>query len=504
VALSTPADREFKVLRKGFIRDSVVLANFREGLRALVNPETGAKFTEEEIARATRPGSRWYNEAQAIDDYGQGEQRNALYLADQIQLDKATGRWLLNFHGRLWDVSHLEASGGSGLVEVRGTIGTIVLGDTVLNTPGAYKARDPAGNIYQVFTTATVGAFGTVPCVLAAISTGASTNLEAGTVLTWTERDPNMAPTATVLAPGFSGGHDRETDAELVSRIYSIIRHRPGAGNDPNYRAWGREASSAIEDTFVYPTALHAGSVIVTFTQKRGTAKGPLARIPSPSTLATGIAHITPPTSPVVPTRTFVIGTPPASEPCDLVISLGLQRASSSGWRDAQPFPSNGPDGIAFVVLVSSPTVFRFVCTDATLPGKASGATATGSDVPHIALWNQATSQFVPVIATSIQDLTGGLYEVTHQTPGLTVTTGQWVSPFIARGALIAEALTGYFDALGPGELFNLETDTRGQRARRFPSANEEWPYRAGATAVTAVLEALGSTSLDGALAYIS
>lgn len=504
MALSTPAEREFKVLRKGFIRDNIVLANFREGLRALINPETGNPFTEEEIARATAPGSRWYIEAQAIDDFGQGEQRNALYLADQIQLDKATGRWLLNFHGRLWDVSHLDAFGGSGPVLVSGSAGTIVVGDPVLNTPGAYKARDPAGNLYQVFATATIPGSQTVTCVLAALTPGSSTNISAGTVLTWTERDPNMQPTAVVLED-FRGGTDRETDAELASRIYSIIRYRPGAGNDPNYRAWARESSSAIEDAFVYPAALHAGSVIVTFVQKRGTAKGPLARLPSPTTLATGIAYVTPPTSPVVPARTFVIGTPPASEPSDLVIGLGMTRASSSGWYDPQPFPSggNGVNVAAHVTVVSSPTVFTFTAVDLTLPGKTSGATALGDDAPHIALWDVATSRWLPVQVVSIQDFIGGVYEVTHS-GSVTVTPQQWVSPLTARGVLIAEAIEGYFDALGPGEITDIETDPRGQRARRFPSAIEEWPYRAGASVVTSVIDALGGTIVNGVLEHIS
>lgn len=499
MALATPAEREFRVLRRGFIRDRIVLDHFREGLRALVNPETGNLFTEEEIARATREGSRWYNEAQAIDDYGQGEQRNALYLADQIQYDRATGRWLLNFHGRLWNASHLPASGGSGLVRVQGPPGTIVVGDPVPNTPGAYKARDPAGNLYQVFTTSAVGPSSFVDCVLAAISTGAATNIPAGTVLTWTERDPNMVETASVVSD-FTGGNPRETDPELGARIGSIIRHRPGAGNSAHVNAWGREASSAIEQAFVYPSALHAGSTIVAFTQKRSTATGPLARLPSPATLAAGIAYITPPTSPNFPARSFVIGTPWVSDPVDVVIKL-----SNAGWTDPQPFPAFHAT-TPFVSDVTSQTLIEITCPgDSTLPGQVPLATLIGSDAPGIMLWNTDKSRWEKLSVGSIEDLGGSVFEVTLTAPPpFTIAPNAWVSPNAVRRLDIAVALEQYFDELGPGDFFDVNIDPRGGRCRRFPDPLEEKPYRAGAIAAQRVIEALGDTASGAELASMS
>jgi len=83
------ADREFQVMARGYIRDRVILANFRSGLRSLRNPETGALFTEDEIARATQVGSRWWIEADAIDQLGQLDQRRAIYLSDQIRVERA-------------------------------------------------------------------------------------------------------------------------------------------------------------------------------------------------------------------------------------------------------------------------------------------------------------------------------------------------------------------------------------------------------------------------------
>jgi len=266
MALDTPVDREFKVLPVGFVRDKVVLANFREGLRAQLNPETGQPMTEEDIARATAPGTRFYVEAQAIDDYAQLQQRNALYLADQIRLDRATGKWLKDFHAAPVGEDFLPATGGGGFVTVRGTPGTIVLGSSTLPDDSAYKARDPAGNVYQVLGSYTVGASGSVSAKMVATVTGAGTNPPAGTVLTWISRDPSMAATATVepgFSGGFTGGTDRETEAELASRLAADRQFKPGGGNNAEMRAWARKSTNAVEEAFVYPCALNAGSVVV-------------------------------------------------------------------------------------------------------------------------------------------------------------------------------------------------------------------------------------------------
>ncbi len=511
MVLATPADREFRVNRAGFVRDSVVMATFREGLRKQKNPETGQTFTEEEIARATRPGSRWYNEAQAIDDYGQGEQRNALFLADQVRVDRATGRWLLDFHGRPWNVSHLAATGGSGEVEVKGTPGTIVLGSTTLPDSGAYQARDPAGNLYQVFGSEVCDANGNATVTMAGISTGTATNLEHGTKLTWVTRDPNMQATATVDAnDDFTGGTDRETDQELAERIDQIMHFRPGAGNDSQFRAWAREASNAIRDGFIYPCALHAGSVIAAIIQKRGKAVGPLGRMPSAATLATAIGYLVPPNSPVVPTRPFVITTPWVSDPSDVVIRIGMQRASQGGWTDAQPFPAyhaTTPN----VTNVTDQTHFTIQCAgDGSLPGQAGFATLTGSNAPKIMLWNKDVSAWVELPIQSITDLGDGLnpgtlFAVVLTAPlSFTVQSGMWVSPATPRAKIIAKAMEQYFDELGPGDFFDVDADARGARCQRFPSYVEEWPFRAGATIATRVLEALGGVSADGALDSIS
>ena len=504
MALNAPVDREFNVHEAGFVRDKVVLANFREGLRKLKNPETGQPFTAEEIARATRPKSRWYVGAQALDDYAQGEQRNALYIADQIRLERASSAWLINYHGRLFNASHLAATGGSGTVLATGVPGTIVVGSTTPNDPIAYKARAPDGSIFQAFLTTVVQPHGQVSVPMIGVSTGAATNITAQSVpvLTWTFKDPNMDPLAEVVG-AFSGGTDRETDAELAARIASIMQHRPGAGNDAHFRAWARESSNAIEEAFVYPCAFHSGSVLVAITQKRGNVAGPLAQVPSANTLATAIAYLTPPTSPVVPPRPHVIVTPNALESTNLVFRMAMQKGTPNGWFDARPFPSfhaTTPQ----VGTVTDPTHFQLLAAgDATLPGGASSL--SGANAPGLMVWDATTSAWVALSVQSITTAAPGVFDVvlSGAPDGLAISAGQYVSPMVQRHAIISGAVVDYFDSLGPGELFP-DSEPRAARCVRFPYAVEERPYRAGAVAATRIIEALGGTSADAVLDSIS
>jgi hypothetical protein len=509
MTIATPADREFKVLRAGFVRDSIVLANLREGARALVNPETGNPFTEEEIARATRSPGRWYNEAQALDDYGQGEQRNALYLADQIRFDRATGKWLLDYHGTLWGLSLLSATGGAGPVVASGTPGTIIVGSTTIPDDGAHKARDPAGNLYQAFETAVCDAItGNVTVTMVAISTGSGTNPPAGTILTWSNLPPNLQPTATV-DDDFTGGTDQETEAEFADRIAAIVQYRPGAGNDSHWRTWAREASNAVEDGFVYPCVLRNGSILVAVTQKRKKARGPLGRIASASTLATHIAYITAPTSPVAPVRSFGIGSTVVSEPSDVVFKLRMQRASRNGWLDAQPFPAFSAT-TPFVLHVNSQTDFELLAfgDGGKLPGQPAGTTLFGAQAPKMMLWNQAKSEWEQLNVQSIADPTaagGPAFRVLLSSPpSFTLAAQQWVSPAAGRSAIVAQALQQYFDALGPGDFFDVTTDARGARCIRFPSNIEQWPTDVGDLSAQAIVDALGGTAADAELVSAS
>jgi hypothetical protein len=143
--------------------------------------------------------------------------------------------------------------------------------------------------------------------------------------------------------------------------------------------------------------------------------------------------------------------------------------------------------------------VFRISCADATLPGQASGATLNAPNAPRLMVWDEAQSRWCEILVSSVQDLTGGLYDVvcTGTLPAMTLAVGQWVSPQTKYAPYIASSLEEYFDELGPGELFDIAVDARGGRCTRFPSMSEERPSKVTAILSTRVTEALGGVEAN-------
>ncbi|WP_437759477.1 baseplate J/gp47 family protein [Sorangium sp. So ce1389] len=488
------ADQSFATFTRGQLRDEI-LSYFRTGLRNRINPATGAPFSETEIAVATAQGSRFWIEADAIDLVCLGLQARGTVLADQVRIDRASPEWLRDYHSVLWGVPYLPASGGGGKVKATATSGTVWVGSTTLGSPAAVYGTDETGLRYQVLIGENTPGSGTVTLQVGAVDSGTATNLEAGKTITWANPPLGAQATAEVLAPGFTGGTDAETDQEFSRRLAAQIRHKPASGNSSQMRVWAREATNSVEDAFVYACAYHAGSVHVAITQKRGTTTGPNARIPSLATLATVTAYLVPPGSPVVPSRAHVVVTGVTAQATNMILQLNLPKRSTAGYTDAAPWPGY-VSAVADVNQVTDPTHFR-VHSDMALP---AGVTA-----PSLMVWNEAASGFEKLLVTSVSSAGSGNYNVTLSSPpATTIAVGSWISPDIGRRASLSQGITDYFDALGPGELINLASDDRAHRAARFPDPAEEYPYRAGAAIVARLGEALGSAFGDGVLVSMS
>src|SRR5690606_31385172 len=244
------------------------------------------------------------------------------------------------------------------------------------------------------------GSSGIADLNMQAVDPGDSTNLAAGTLLTWSLNVPiGTNPQAEVLAD-FSGGFDLETEYEYAQRINRRIGSKPGSGNAAHFRDWANASSNAIQDSFVYSTALHAGSTIVAILQKRGNTVGPLARIPNFATLSAATAYLTPPSNPVVPDNVHVLVSPPHSETCNVVMSIGMRRNSVSGWSDPTPWPRFTPAYPQGVIIVDTGTTgtdqWIEVNTDDHL------ANATAPNVPSLMVWERTTSKFIPLDVKSI------------------------------------------------------------------------------------------------------
>jgi hypothetical protein len=484
--VTAPAERAFACFPRGQLRDEL-LASFRVGLRSLRNPETGNTFTEDEIARATQRGSRWWIEADGLDLVLLSQQGRGIWLAQQIRPERAASSFLHGYHGELWGESRLPAAGGSGTVlATLATPGTVFHGSTTIPDPGALTARDQeTGLRFQVFVDATADGDGEARVQLVGIDTGVATNLKVGAVIAWESPPLGAAPTATVVTPDFSGGRDIETDAEFSDRLKARIRHKPASGNRAHFRAWARDTSSRVHDAFVYPCAVHAGSVVVCVLEKRSTA-GPNALQASAFVRNSVRDRLVPPGSPVVPERVFVVVTTFTPEPSDLLLRVGLPRENAGGWIDVHPWPGY----VTTPASVLTVTDTRHFTMHSDLPPPA-GTT------PAMAWWDRTTGKFVRISQPTIGSGVGSTYTIALSDP-LNIQAGDWICPAVSRSDELSSAIEEYFDSLGPGEVIAVDLDTRGDRAMRFPEQTEESPPSAGVEVIEYLRNALG-----GALAGV-
>lgn len=496
--MPTPTEREFAVFRRGEIREDI-LRFFRNGLRNMLDPKTGELFTEDTIRRVTTAGGRFYVEADAIDLACQGIQKRDEFLAQQIRIDRAGTAFLQNFHATQWGETYLPATGGTGNVLATGLTGTTWIGSTTVPDPFATFGIDEASKRYQVLVSGVADGSGQAVLTVIGIDGGLETNLAPGALIRWSNPPAGSNPSATVQAQ-FSGGGPEETDAEFSARLAARVRHKPGAGNDAQVRALARAASNAVEDAFVYPCAMNAGSVLVAITQKRGSTTGPDARVASAGVLLQVQAQIVPPGSPDLPAQAFVVVVPDTPQPSNVVVQLALRKGSAAGWTDLQPFPPmNTGSGQVAVSVVTNQTDFRITLAAGAglLPGGLTSLPGVG-----LMVWDVPSSRFVTLQVSVVTDLGAGVYRVQLSAPSShTIVVGDWISPASLQSDALAEAVEAYFDSLGPGEVINLSTDVLASRAFRRPLPSEEYPSRAGQSLITFIAEALGAVASDATLA---
>jgi uncharacterized phage protein gp47/JayE len=501
--VTAPTEREFVVYARGEVRE-LILANYRNGLRTKTDPDTSDLFTEDTIRLVTQEGSRFYVWADSVDLALLGAGKRAEYLAQQISHDRASSAFLKSRHAPLWGEEFLPGFSSTGTVLATGTAGTTWVGSTDLPDALATTGTDPAGNRYQVYITGVADADGNAELTLASIDTGDEVNIAVGTKITWTNPPPGSAPTAEVITEDFDGGSPAEDDAAFSARLGARIAHKPAAGNDAQFRAWAREASVAVEDAFIYPTAFNAGSVLVVPVQKRGSSTSPTARIPNATVLTAVTERVVPPASPVVPPHVRVMVVAPVPATTDVALLLSLLKGSSVGWADADPFPP-WPNGAVDFVEITLVTTQLNVRVDTGTAGQLPGGVAGPLTGVSLMVWKATTGGFEVLDVASVADLGGGIYRIILNAPAsFTLALGDLISPLTLRHSAIALGARNYFDSLGPGEVVNLSSDPRGVSAFRRPPPSEEFPARAGQAIITDISEALGSALADAQLDQIT
>jgi hypothetical protein len=488
----TLIDREFPTYARGEVRDAILTA-YRNSLREQRDPVTGQPYDENTIRRATMKPSRFWVEAEAIDIVIQAQQKRGDFLAQNLNPERAASPFLYDFHGAQRKTQPLPATGASGYVRARGVLGTEWQGSTAIPDGTAIQATDEQGLTYQVLITGEVDdADEGVLLALQGVSTGPDTELEVGAKLTWVNPPPGSEPTALVEV-AFSGGTNRETDAEFSSRLIDLRARPAGAGNDAHFRFWARQASNAVADAFVYPTADHSGSVGVAIVQKRGTSTGPLGRLPSVGTMTVVRGFLTPPVSGEVPGQVRTIVTPWQPEYSDLSLRLGMRRNTDAGWFDAIAWP-HGDEQPAVVLDTPAPT------TDGFRMQTQEEATPTGV-TPQLMWWNPDTSVFTRLQVSSVVAAGDpGQFDVTLSVGGDALPAGARISPYSGRAVELAKSIRDYFDSLGPGEVVDLANDIRAPIAFRRVEPSIRASYYGGSAIQEYVKDALGSSLFRFAL----
>lgn len=144
------------------------------------------------------------------------------------------------------------ATVSTGTASVTGTAGAII--------PQGAQLVDASG--VQLVSTypITLSQAGTATLPLAAVLSGLSGNLAAGTALSFIAAPAGVQSGATLL--GLSGGADNESDPDLLLRILDEIRTPPSGGNIADYKRWAKSVAG-VSDAYVFALRRGLGTVDV-------------------------------------------------------------------------------------------------------------------------------------------------------------------------------------------------------------------------------------------------
>ncbi|MBX9750912.1 MAG: baseplate J/gp47 family protein [Roseococcus sp.] len=171
------------------------------------------------------------------------------WAAEQLLPDTAESE-LLDRHGAIWGIGRRPAAPARGPVSLVGADGaTIPAGTEFRRSDDARFALDAAVSL------------------IAGLGTGQVTALVSG-VAGNSSASQNLAPispvigltSASIAAPGLTGGLDVEDDATLRGRIIARIQAPPAGGTRADYLAWAL-AVPGVERAFVFAPHVGLGTV---------------------------------------------------------------------------------------------------------------------------------------------------------------------------------------------------------------------------------------------------
>jgi uncharacterized phage protein gp47/JayE len=155
----------------------------------------------------------------------------------------------------MYDITPTAATFATGGVVATGTNGTLIPTGTVL--------KYDEGVTFETTADGTITG-GAVTLAVEAVLAGSAGNVPGGEAVSFESPIGGVNATATVDAPGITGGFDEQGMEDVRDRLLLRLREPPQGGADQDYEAWTL-AVAGVTRAWVYPNENGLGTVVVRF-----------------------------------------------------------------------------------------------------------------------------------------------------------------------------------------------------------------------------------------------
>lgn len=424
----------------------------------------------------TQPGTDWFLLATASANLGLISLANTSIAEDDANVLTATGKSLDRI--RVAEgLPEVPASGSSG--KIRPTIlgATTILDGTQLLLPNGLRIKvvgtyiNPAdGDEINV----------------AAIDTGAGTNLPGDAIVRFVSAPVNVNVNATVSAgEPLTGGSDVETDQRKRARILNVRQNKPAGNNWAHLRQLILDQLGNVQDVYIYPALGGPSSQKIVPVKDFDLELSDFSRAPSSSALAAIRSLLFAQAG--IGDETIVQASVDQAVDFSLVVTLpdsALSGGNGQGWSDQMPWPplvggDNGKVTITAVGAGNDSLILSALTTTAPVAGQT-----------NIAWWSAADRKFYSALVI-LQSGGAGAWVVGLDRPlvgrnGAAPAIGDYVSPAAHNLQGYGGAWVELFRALGPGEA--TSDSNRIPRAKRHPFVTDEDPSDVTTTSLLKVV----------------
>lgn len=377
--------------------------------------------------------------------------------------------------------AQLPAAGASGFVIAAGATGGGFI------TSGAELRNLATGKRYMAFSSGLYKPGDLIAVI--GIDTGPTSNVGAGTVLTWTSPPPGIDVSAIVFAEsdgsGLTDGRDAETSAEIVARIRASRANPAASGNDAAYQAAVLATPGiAVQAAFTFPVIVGPGSTCVIFLLRAAIPGG--SRVPNNAQIGIVKGYVTG-QMPKGDSATYGLV---VEQPTDIQLTVVWSNGVAQ-WTDGIPWPPYNATvgyGVAGPGTISATTFPLAAQGIGTVVAPRVGQTIAFFDRTNLVFVEKRIGSF-----TGSGTLVSPWQIVVDTTDNasdtqFTPASGDPVSPWSDSLNLLPALIAAYFDGLGPGEQVSTFFDA-GYRQRRSPADPQFWPASLTTKALIPALE---------------